>query len=267
MNLVTKTNNLFLLLLSIMLIVVSCSDDETVEEEEPNAAPVLSLSTSLDEDKYYYEDTIKLAISATAEAGINVINLISSKTDPVYTKTPGETVNSKDITVNITIESSFPIGTNEFSVSVVDDDNQETTEVFKYEVLGTKISDEQSFTWQRIGTADATGGLDDLGLTWNSNTATYAIIKKGAEKLVRLSSENYEALTTSEDLKTTIDDGEDVDEIQEVSAQSNSEYDDLVIGTQTDTETYYIIKINSSTVETGSVGTTITIYGNYKGNL
>jgi len=68
----------------------------------------------------------------------------------------------------------------------------------------TPLSAPIAFEWQRVGGANATGGLDAFGLRLN-NTATAVQVLSSATKLVALTPADWAEITTQEELKAKID--------------------------------------------------------------
>ncbi|NJM17173.1 MAG: hypothetical protein HC896_18915 [Bacteroidales bacterium] len=126
----------------------------------------------------------------------------------------------------------------------------------------TPLTDPKDAIWTRVGGSAATG-LSAYGLKWTANSATSAkITKDTAEKLVLLSSGDWD-IETLEDLSAAVDAASDIAEYTGVSATaaSKNDYTDI-LGVKKGSD-YYIIKIVSSTVATGA-STTITINVKYK---
>ena len=238
-----------------------------VPEKEAQSLPLLSLGTISSTDKYFYGDSITFLISANAKAGINTIDYISKSTSPLYKNSPNETINNFDTTLNFSVPLSYPPGLAEIRFILLDNDGVEVSKTYRYEILAKKISNEQDLAWQRIGGGVATG-LNNFGLSWELNSNKYVIIKKNAVKLVKLSQETYRNVKSFGALKVAIDSKRDQDEILEISViPAQKEYKDLIIGTQTNSKTYYMIKVNSATVVTTDIGSTINIVGNFKRSL
>ncbi len=126
----------------------------------------------------------------------------------------------------------------------------------------TPLSAEKDFTWQRVGSAAGTG-LSQFGLSWTSNTATAAVIKKDADKFVELQSSQWTSITTFEALKAAVDAATDMTQWTGVSATQASKTYDVVLGTKKG-DAYFLIHVTNSTVTTNTSGTTITITGKYK---
>ncbi|BDC99560.1 hypothetical protein [Persicobacter psychrovividus] len=121
--------------------------------------------------------------------------------------------------------------------------------------------EEADFKAERSGGADATG-LDAYGLAWTSNTNTSAIIKKDADKLVKLSAEDYENITSVEALMAAVDAADDMDDFRDVSVSESKDYD-LVIATKKGDD-YFMINITRADVKTATAGTTVTVTGKVK---
>ena len=123
---------------------------------------------------------------------------------------------------------------------------------------------ESTFTWKRIGSADATG-LSTFGLQWTSNNekTVWCVIKPlDGAKLVELTAAQYTSITNYTDLQTAVDNGTALTEYKKISTEATSTYNN-VIATKYNGK-YYLINITKATIETATAGTTITITGNYK---
>lgn len=144
-----------------------------------------------------------------------------------------------------------------------DKDGKQTKKEVKITVeeVTNPLAEAKAFEWKRVAGKDATG-LDAYGLTWTSNSTTSAIIKKGADKLVVLTADEWESITTKEALKTAVDNGDAVEKWEEVSVNKGADYD-FVLATQKE-EAYFLIHVTKATVATGDNGTTITITGESK---
>jgi len=149
-----------------------------------------------------------------------------------------------------------------FEVTDKDGYTAEVSVKITVELATTALSAEKDFTWQRVGSAAGTG-LSQFGLSWTSNTATAAVIKKDADKFVELSSGQWTSITTVEALKAAIDAAADMTQWTGVSATQASKTYDVVLGTKKG-DAYFLIHVTNSTVTTSASGTTITITGKYK---
>ena len=136
------------------------------------------------------------------------------------------------------------------------------------------LSEVQPFTWQRV---DATRtGLDKFGLIWSANatvnTTVNAIIKaNAATKLVELESSAWNSIKTAEELKTAVDNADEIAQYDRVIVSvSIASYDHVLAVNKDGLGEYYIIHIENSTATgpiTGPNGDyvfTYTITGNYK---
>lgn len=124
----------------------------------------------------------------------------------------------------------------------------------------TPLGQATDFTWTRVGGNDATG-LGEFGLKWENNLKDVSAViqKDAATKLVILNAGAWTSIETVEDLMAAVDAAEDNADYRGVSVEQNADYDD-VLGVIYNDE-YYLIHITSATVETGTVGTTVNIYG------
>jgi len=117
--------------------------------------------------------------------------------------------------------------------------------------------------WERIG-GNAATGLTEFGLKWENNLKeTHAVIEKdGASKLVKLTKEEWTTITTVEDLKEAIEAGTDLTDYRGISTTTPGNYEE-VIATEFNGE-YFIINLSNTTIETGTNGTTVKIFGQAK---
>lgn len=173
-------------------------------------------------------------------------------------------VTSETVTVTATLDETVAAGT-VIEINFILADAQKQSSTKKYilaKANTTPISIAKDFEWKRVGGTAATG-LDQFGLTWTGNTATSAVIKKGAAKFVELNPTDWTDFTSLEDIMAAIDAATDMDKWEKVSAESSQTYD-LTLGTIKDNK-YYLIHVTNGTVTTdATVGTTITIVGQYK---
>ncbi|MCD4745672.1 MAG: hypothetical protein K8R58_05185, partial [Bacteroidales bacterium] len=176
-----------------------------------------------------------------------------------------------DSTLNgTTFDVNYKIGFPDASVvrlsaKITDKDGQSKEISFNItiEEVATPLDAAADFTWQRIGANPGTG-LDMFGLkwTWNGKAVNAKIEKDGADKLVQLSSAEWNSIETKEDLAAAVEAAADISIYEGVSAEASATYDD-VLATKYNGE-YFIIHVENATVETGTGGTTITITGEYK---
>ncbi len=169
----------------------------------------------------------------------------------------------KTFVVNDFYENGIKANDIVYSFYVTDDELQEFTKTFTVTALfpvATPLAQPQSFEFKRIGGNSATG-LDTYGLKWTNNAKiVHAQIKKDtATKLVILNSNDWTDITTVEDLTTAIENGNDVNVYDNVSAEASANYDD-VLGVKVG-GIYYILHVTHGNVTTSSAGTTITITG------
>jgi hypothetical protein len=258
-----KTKKYFAYVLSLLFLIgftTSCGEDS----EEVDTLPTLTDAGSSTEITVGAKANIKASVIANSKIEkIEVLLNNATKT----TKTSGFTNTTSDNFVYEYQSETADAGkTLTFSVKVTDKKGKFTSKDFAVTVKAatTDLSAEADFTWIREGGAAGTG-LTAFGLSWTENTSSVAIIKKGAKKLVKLTGAQYTSITTKEGLKTAVDAAADVADIRDVSVtDANKTYTDLVIATVTNDDKYYILKINSSKVETGTAGTKVTIAGKSK---
>ncbi len=127
----------------------------------------------------------------------------------------------------------------------------------------TPLTEASDTTWQRIAGADGTG-LGDFGLAWtlNQKTTRAVISKDGAEKFVQLDEQAWDELETLEALMEEVEASEDMEDYRGVSAEAPATYND-VLATIYDGR-YYLILVESATVESTDAGTLINISVQYK---
>jgi hypothetical protein len=127
----------------------------------------------------------------------------------------------------------------------------------------TPLSEAADTVWRRTGSAAGTG-LADFGLAWTSNVKTVkAVIRKdGAEKFVQLDAADWEEIETLEELMEKVDEAEDMTDYRGVSAMAPGSYND-VLATIHDGQ-YYLILVESATVQATDDGTVITISVKFK---
>lgn len=122
------------------------------------------------------------------------------------------------------------------------------------------LSDAVAFEWVRKGGKTATG-LDVFGLSWTKNTTKSAVIKKDADKFVKLTSKDWTNITTKEALKEAVDKAADMEKCEDISVEKNATYD-IVLATKKG-NTYYLIHLTKAELTTGA-STTVKISGESK---
>lgn len=156
-------------------------------------------------------------------------------------------------------------GLTEYTFTVEDNDGEVTVEsiTVRVEPATTPLSADQSFTWQRVGGAAGTG-LSQFGLAWTANSSQSAIVKTdAATRFVQLDAGDYQAITTEQELSAAIAAATEITDYRGVSAtQSQSNINDVLAVSHNGEN--YILLVQSSTVTSGTQGTTIKIDGNYK---
>lgn len=252
-------------LISTLLLIgftTSCSSDE---EEDVVAAPTVADNGSSKEVTVGDKITLKALIVAKAKLSKVEVRLNNAT---LTTKTSFVNPDSDNFSFEYTTKNEDAGKTLVFTIVATDRKNQTGQKDFSVVVKArtTPLSNEESFTWERTGSAAGTG-LSTFGLAWTSNTSTSAIIRKDtAKKLVKLSAAQYTSITTKEALKAAVDAATGVEDIRDVSVTAaNQNYPDLVIATITNADVYYIIRIENSRVEsTPTAGTKVTITGKFK---
>lgn len=266
-------------LAALAIFTTSCSDDDTTEitaagpsinfvaasevNETVNLTDTISFQLiTAKGDKNMDELTFRVNAAGLAEGRILVdgeaLDIASTYSIP----------NSEDAgaTYAIQIVANTVFGTENIQIAVSDNDGLTssvsvslTTEEV---VTTTDLAAATDFTFTRVGGADATG-LDAFGLAWTSNsTASKAVVKKDADKLVILTAAEWTSIVTEEDLIAAVEAGTDVAEYTGVSTDASATYSD-VIATQVGS-TYYILNVASATVTSATAGTTVEIEGTFK---
>jgi hypothetical protein len=258
-----KAKKYFAYLLSLLFLIgftTSCGDDT----EEIEASPTVANNGSTS-GEVTVGAVINIKTLVVAKAKLSKIEVLLSNAT-LTSKTSFLNSDSDNFTFDYTTVAADAGKTLTFTVRATDKKSQIGTLDISVTVKAatTPLSAEADFTWVREGGAAGTG-LTTFGLSWTENTSSVAIIKKGAKKLVKLTGAQYTSITTKEGLKTAVDAAADVADIRDVSVtDANKTYTDLVIATVTNDDKYYILKINSSKVESVTAGTKITIMGKSK---
>jgi len=202
---------------------------------------------------------------AVSVSGVNTVNPIPTSLQG--NNFPYDIANADDETYIDTVlfvNAGANIGNTVYTFTVTDKDGNTDAVTFTVTVDAgtTALSTPASFTWQRAGSAAATG-LAQFGLKWTLNSATSAIVALDAgTKMVILTSAQWSSLSTQEDLASAITAGSAVTEYRGVSSSADGTYDD-VLGVSHNGMSY-ILNVTQGTVNTGGVGTTITITGEYR---
>lgn len=238
-------------------------DTETV----PESAPVITVvSPNVDTTMVYIGDSLTFGVDLSSENALVSLNTVSNETGVRFLNGSKTFTTEKQTVVDVVaiLGSELVDGTViKISFTVVDEKGQSSTSKYiKAVKKATALSDAESLTWKRVGGTAATG-LEMFGLKWTSNSATSAIIKKDADKFVKLESTAWTTITILEDLKVAVDAAPSMDTFEEISATVNSKTYDISLATVKD-GIYYLIHITNSMVSVGSEGTTITITGMYK---
>lgn len=226
--------------------------------------PVIDLTSVSDTTEVAIGDSLVLTFDISSDEGLTSLLTTSGigleiiNGDQTFASTLSETVS---VTIKVTTDATVGevIAVN---FTVANDSEQATGKAYiKVLAKETLLSEAKDFEWERIGGAAATG-LESFGLTWTSNSATNAIIKKGADKFVELAVADWTTITNLEALKAAIDAAADMEKWEKISSQATKTYD-LTLGTIKG-GTYYLIHITNGTVSTATAGTTIVVNGQYK---
>jgi hypothetical protein len=243
----------------------SCTPDPIETESNP---PVITVTSPVaDTINVFVGDSIEFEVALSSENSLKSLLVLSSSGSVVLKNYDQEFTNSTSETVTVTAIVTETAEDNEIAdiVFTVNDAQKSanTRKVIVAKVKETPLSEPADFEWKRVGGTPGTG-LEMFGLTWTMNKSTMvnAVIKKNADKFVELDSEKWTSISNLEALKEAIDAATDIAEWTKVSAGASNTYD-LCLGTISEGN-YYLIHINKSTVTVGDVGTTITIFGQYK---
>lgn len=234
---------------------------DTTENDLP---PVVTVG--IDSINAFVGDTISFTASLSSENTLASFQSMSSDASISFLEGSSETfsaVGNASVKVTLVVGSSAEVGSDITITCVVSDEAATSSAKVVISVLSssTPLSEAAAFEWKRVGGNDATG-LEEFGLTWSSNTATSAVIKKGADKFVVLDAAIWSSLASVEDLVYAIDAADDVESWTEISVTASATYDYL-LGT-INGGTYYMIHVTNSSVTVASEGTTVVISGEYK---
>ncbi len=217
--------------------------------------------TSIESIEVYCVYTNGSQTNTSTIATINNLNKIDNNNYTFRFTNENQTIEQhiNDGTISgIRIQASVRNGdTSERTLNIkFDDNNGGGTDV--------NLSAAQSFQWRRVGGANGTGDLAKFGLKWTENTSSYAIVAQDkSTKMVQLNLDNWNNITTRNNLKSLIDSSSPIAEYRGVSVtEPTKQYND-VLGVIYN-GTYYILRIQKSTVTNNSSGTTVVIDGQYK---
>jgi len=259
---------IFALTMALGLTFTSCKKDD---EEKPDQRPSISFKGG---NNYISEDATVTA-GETFTIGINANSNTDSDSKLIsvkYTITSNNAIvhefdsvfkeNSYSLDYNFTMNNA---GEAKIKFVVTDKVGE------KAEISLTIISEESTTDlgtstdvfWERIG-GNAATGLTEFGLKWENNLKeTHAVIEKdGASKLVQLTAAEWSSITTVEALQAAIEAGTDLDDYRGISTTTPGNYEE-VIATEFNGE-YFIINLSNATIETGTNGTTVKIFGQSK---
>ncbi|MBL7104706.1 MAG: hypothetical protein ISS18_10275 [Bacteroidales bacterium] len=254
------------------MVFTSCKKDD---DEPQDLKPSIAFKTSGD---YISSDVtinqgesilVGVLCSSNQNSGKKLTNfkiymIINNVTQPAMVDSSGFSESVFEANYTIT----FPdVLDGKLYAEITDKDGQKNSLSFNVTVEEdvTPLGVPEDLTWQRVGSAAATG-LDMFGLEWTSNgKEVNAQITKavgGAEKFVLLIPDEWTSIETVEDLAAAVEAGEDMDVYEGISAETSSTYDE-VLATKFNDE-YFIIHLENATIEVNLSGTTITITGKYK---
>ncbi len=253
----------FLPVIAIALTGLFTACDGGLIEDTPPTVSVNSPST--DTTEVFIGDSIDFTVSLSSANGLASLSTVTSSSSVslsngshTFAGTANETV-----TVTATVGSDANDGDIITVTFTVTDEVKQASEqkYIKAVRKDTPLSEAKAFEWKRVGGADATG-LATFGLTWTSNSAEYAIIKKGSDKFVELDAATWASLTSLEAMKAAVDAANDMERWEKVSAQASKTYD-YVLATIVSGK-YFLIHVTNSTISVSDVGSTITVSGQYK---
>ena len=160
-------------------------------------------------------------------------------------------------------------GEYELTIEVVDKNNQSTHATLRLtleELKGTTTPIETGhFQLQREG-KDMVSGSDKFGITWKNIDEIKVTIRikkthNGTSKLARFNIEDYNKLTTKEELIQKVTSASDLEKIEFDTANNAAAHE--VVGIA-NLGKYYLLKINLSKTLLSHIGTTVTLDGEYK---
>jgi hypothetical protein len=247
---------------SALVFFTSCDEILTTEDDQP----VITISApAADTTSVAIGDTLDFSLDLSSASGLASLQTTAGLGIDVIdgSKTFNASLN-ETVTVSVVVNESATVGdVLEVNFTVANSSKQTTAKkLVKVLAKETVLSEAKGFEWKRVGGAAATG-LEPFGLTWTSNTATNAVIKKGADKFVELDAAQWTSLTNLEGLKAAIDAATDMEKWEKVSSSSASKTYDYTLGT-IKAGVYYLIHVTGSTVTVEAAGSTIVITGQYK---
>lgn len=160
-------------------------------------------------------------------------------------------------------------GEYELTIEVIDKKNQATQTTLRLileEPKGKTTPIETGyFQLQREG-KDLVGGSDKFGITWKTIDKIKVTIRisktdNGASKLARFTTEDYDQLTTKEQLSEKIISASSLDKIEFDTSNNAAAHE--VVGIA-NLGKYYLLKTNLSKTLLSHIGTTVTLDGEYK---
>jgi len=169
-------------------------------------------------------------------------------------------------------EAGTAIGSTNYTFTVTDGNGAQS--FVSYDVLVVEASatlTTSDFTWTRTGGQPAVG-LDQFGLEWTDNldiagTVSAIVAQDEATVFVELTEDDWMNLQTVEELQDAILEadinGNSIDQYTGVSAEAGGTYSDY-LGVINDDVAYILSIQDAIVVPGGSLGTVITIMGEYK---
>ena len=241
-----------------------CSEDEPEIFDPPTVLTSAGGNIHLEEgaDEYTIEGTAQSSaplmdirlLEITDDGEFQIGSSITDFDSPLFRQFAfAITGIDRDMTVRVRVTDT------EYQSATTDDIN-----IF-YTALppDTPLSEPADTVWQRTGGAAATG-LGEFGLAWTSNVKTVmAVIRKDeAEKFVQLDESDWDEIETLEALMEKVEEAEDMEDYRGVSAEASATYNH-VLATVHDGR-YYLILVESATVQSTDAGTVVTISVQYK---
>lgn len=160
-------------------------------------------------------------------------------------------------------------GEYELTIEVIDKKNQATQTTLRLTLEEPKGKttpiETGSFQLQREGKY-LLGNSDKFGITWKTIDKIKVTIRisktdSGASKLSRFNIEDYDNLTTKEELSKKIINARDLDKIEFDTSNNAAAHEVVGIAYQ---GKYYLLKTNLSKTLLSHIGTTVTLTGEYK---
>ena len=146
---------------------------------------------------------------------------------------------------------------------IVNTESGQFTKSTPIEIIGEIIhplEGPEDFVWQRIGPSPATG-LGEFGLQWQQNTVNQIVIQPLDDaKLVELKVEDWNLITTKEELAMAVETGTGLTKWEVIPTKVTFNY---VIATKTAEGKYFLLNPTERTINPSDPGDR-TVTGKYK---